>query len=468
MIKFGTSGFRGIIAENFTKENIQKIAYAVAESIKTTEAVPIGFDNRFMGRVFAEWFAEVLTAYGKKVKFFTKAVPSPLIAFETKNAEFGFMITASHNPYFYNGIKAFQRGGRELTSQQNENLEKIANRVKQKKIKTLSLAEAQQKGLLEFSDDIKPYCDSVISQLNVRRIQTAGLVGVFDAMNGSSVECTKYIAKNLGIVLQFLRANVDTNFGFSLPAPYEKNLANLSTLVKKNKSNFAFAFDGDGDRASFVDENGKFYDCNYISAVVYDYMMSKEPCDFVKNCAMTSLIDKIAEVNNREVFLANVGFKNTAVEMLNNQNALLGSESNGMAFKNHLLFKDGIFLAFMVAEILAMSKTSLGSLVAKTKNKYNFPCETVEYAYPFNEKQREYIEKIVFKKKQLPETGLKIESVSYADGLRIIFEGGYWGVIRFSGNENVIRLFAEMPTRKKADDIIKIFEKFIGLTERQI
>ncbi|MBR4407478.1 MAG: hypothetical protein IKT27_04095 [Clostridia bacterium] len=309
MIKFGTSGFRGIIAENFTKENIQKIAYAVAESIKTTEAVPIGFDNRFMGRVFAEWFAEVLTAYGKKVKFFTKAVPSPLIAFETKNAEFGFMITASHNPYFYNGIKAFQRGGRELTSQQNENLEKIANRVKQKKIKTLSLAEAQQKGLLEFSDDIKPYCDSVISQLNVRRIQTAGLVGVFDAMNGSSVECTKYIAKNLGIVLQFLRANVDTNFGFSLPAPYEKNLANLSTLVKKNKSNFAFAFDGYGDRASFVDENGKFYDCNYISAVVYDYMMSKEPCEFVKNCAMTSLIDKIAEVNNREVFLANVGFK---------------------------------------------------------------------------------------------------------------------------------------------------------------
>ena len=469
MIKFGTSGFRGIIAQDFTKENVQRIAYAVAETMRTDDVVPIGYDNRFMGKQFAEWFAEILTACGKKVKLFTKPVPSPLIAFETKNKEFGFIITASHNPYYYSGIKAFQRGGRELTKQQNEQLAKIANKVKDKKLKTMPLNEAENRGLLAYSDDIKPYCESVISQLDGIRIKAAQITGVFDAMNGSSVECTKYIAKSLGIVLQFLRANVDANFGFSLPAPYEKNLEGTAKLMKKSKdATFGFAFDGDGDRASFIDENGEFYDCNYIAAVVYDYILTDRPCDFVKNCAMTSLIDKIADVNNRKVFLAEVGFKNTAEQMLKNENAGIGAESNGMAFKDNILFKDGIFLAFFVAEILAKSKTTLGNLIEKTKKKYNFPCEVVEYAYPFDEKQREYIEKVVFKNKILPETGLKVESVSYADGLKITYEGGYWGVIRFSGNENVIRLFAEMPTRKQAEEVIAAYEDLIGLTERQV
>ena len=167
-------------------------------------------------------------------------------------------------------------------------------------------------------------------------------------------------------------------------------------------------------------------------------------------------------------FSANAYDRQTAEQMLKNEDALIGAESNGMAFKDNILFKDGIFLAFFVAEILAKNKTTLGNLIEKTKKKYNFPCEVVEYAYPFDEKQREYIEKVVFKNKILPETGLKVESVSYVDGLKITYEGGYWGVIRFSGNENVIRLFAEMPTRKQAEEVIAAYEDLIGLTERQI
>ena len=469
MIKFGTSGYRGIIGDSFTKENVQRVAFAVTQVMTSDDVIPIGFDNRFMGKFFAEWFAEVLTAYGKKVKFFTKPMPSPLIAFETKEKEFGFIITASHNPYYYSGIKAFQRGGRELTKEQNEKLAKLANKVKEHKIKTLTLLEAEARGLVTYSDDIKPYCDSVISKLDSTRLKTSKIVGVFDAMNGSSVECTKYIAKKLGITLQFLRANIDPNFGFSLPAPYEKNLDGVASLVAKSeKATFGFAFDGDGDRASFVDENGVFYDCNYISAVVYDYVISSTPCDFVKNCAMTALIDKIAEVNNRQVFLAEVGFKNTAEQMLKNDGVLIGAESNGMAFKDNILFKDGIFLAFYVAQVLAKNKMGLGELIQKTKKKYNYPCQVVEYAYPFNDEERSYIEKVVFKNKILPEVDLKVVDVSYADGLKITYEGGYWGVIRFSGNENVIRLFAEMPTRKQAEKVIAAYEDLIGLTQRQI
>ena len=139
MIKFGTSGFRGVIGDNFTKENVQKIAYAMAKIFNPNDIVPIGYDNRFMGKDFAQWFVEVFCAYGKKVKFFTKPVPSPLIAFETKSVELGVMFTASHNPYIYNGMKNFQKGGRELTKEQNVQIQHLANKIKHKKMSEISL-----------------------------------------------------------------------------------------------------------------------------------------------------------------------------------------------------------------------------------------------------------------------------------------------------------------------------------------
>ena len=471
MIKFGTSGFRAVIAENFTKENIQKIAYALTKVFKSQDVVPIGYDNRFMGKQFAQWISEVLLAYGKKIKFFEVPVPSPLIAFETLDVELGLMVSASHNPYIYNGIKIFQRGGRELTTQQNTALEKIANKVKLSKIQTKTFDVAIKEKQVQLTKNLTPYINSILKNVDTKLIKNSGLTIYYNAMQGSSFLPAKQIFDKLGLSVNYMNTDVNPNFKFGLPAPYKDNIHDQETLAKKDKfEDFGFALDGDGDRISFVDENGEFYDCNYISAMVYDDILSSgQKCDFVKNCAMTALVDKIAEANNQKVVLAGVGFKNTASKMLENPEALIGAESNGYAVKGHILYKDGLMGALRAIEVLAKHEKPLSKVIKSLKKKYKFPCEVVEYAYPFTDEQRSKINKLLFVDKVLPEIkGRKIEKVSYDDGLKITYENGYWGVLRFSGNENVIRLFAEMENLEECEKTIKVYEKLIGLKTRQV
>lgn len=467
MIKFGTSGFRGIIAQNFTKDAVQKVAYALAKTHKPEGIIPLGFDNRFMGKHFAKWVAQVLVAYGFKIKFFECPVPSPLIAFETAQNPFGIIITASHNPYYYNGIKLFKFGGREFTAEENLRLEKIANHAK--KIKTIDFDVAKKSKQIVCTKSLNFYQNAVLKNLDKSSLQNMQKPIIINAMGGSSAICLGSLLGKLGANAKVMNAEVNPNFNFGLPAPYACNLADQMAQIKAEKSAFGFALDGDGDRVSFLDEKGKFYDCNYISALVYDHLCSNgQPCDFVKNCAMTALIDKIAQKHNQKVVLAKTGFKHTAQQMLQHPNALLGAESNGIAFANHLLFKDGIFAGLKVASIIAQNQKPLSRQITALKKKYDFPCEVVEYAYPFNDSQRAYIQKALFEEKRLPKAlGLKVEKVCYDDGLKITYENGYWGVLRFSGNENVIRLFAEMPTEQLANKMIAEYEKLIRLKTRQ-
>ena len=465
MIKFGTSGFRGIMGEVFTKQAVQKVAFALAKTHKPQEVIPVGYDNRFMGIFFAQWVAEVLASYGFRVKFFAQPVPSPVIALETKS--FGVMITASHNPYYFNGLKIFKSNGQEFSSKENLCLQKIANRAK--KIKTMDFEHAKKQKQVIITQSTKTYEEAVLKHIDAKALN-GGQKIVLNPMNGSSTQILKNLANKCGIDVFFVNDTIDPNFGFGLPAPYQNNLSDQVQAIKQHKAAVGIAFDGDGDRMSFLDEKGKFYDCNYISALIYDNLCANGmACDFVKNCAMTNLIDIIAKSYNQNVILAKTGFKHTAQKLVENQNAFLGAESNGIAFKNHILFKDGVFGALKVLEVLAKSPKPLSKQIADIKKKYHFACECVEYAYAFDEKQREYINKTVFQEKHLPKfKNHKIISTSYDDGLKIIFEGGYWGVIRFSGNENVIRLFAEMPSLEEAESIIKEFEKLIKLKIRQV
>ncbi|MBR2220794.1 MAG: hypothetical protein IJ975_01485 [Clostridia bacterium] len=467
MIKFGTSGFRGVIAQNFTKENVQKVAFALAKTHKSEGTIPLGFDNRFMGCHFAKWVAEVLVAYGFKVKFFETSVPSPLIAFETANNPFGIIITASHNPYYYNGIKLFKTGGREFTAEENARLEKIANRAK--KIKTLDFDVAKKSRQIVCTKSLSAYQNAVLKNVDKSALKAIQKPFIINAMGGSSAHCLNDLISKLGANAKVINAHVNPNFGFGLPAPYQGNLGDQMAEIKAQKAGFGFALDGDGDRVSFLDENGKFYDCNYIAALVYDNLCQKgAPCDFVKNCAMTGLIDKIAAAHNQKVIIAKTGFKHTAQKMLENPNAFLGAESNGIAFANHLLFKDGIFAGLKIAGIIAQNQRPLSKQIQALKKKYNYPCEVLEFAYPHTDSQRAFIQKTLFEEKRLPKSlGLKVESVSYDDGLKITYENGYWGVLRFSGNENVIRLFAEMPTQEMAEKMIAEYEKLIRLKTRQ-
>lgn len=471
MIKFGTSGFRGIIADTFTKANVQKVAYALAMILKkkkqTKSIVAIGFDNRFMGREFAQSFCEVLSAYGIKSKFFEKSTSCTIIAYETINNCFGVHITASHNPFFYNGIKVFASMGRETTSEQNNEFADIANAVEIKDIKVLTFADAIKKGLVEITTDILPYCNALLKLVDSTKIKKLKLKILFNAMGGSAVESAEIVLKKLNLDYEIMNKEINPNFNNGLPAPYKQNLTNQAKRVKKEKFNLGIAVDGDGDRVSFLDENGEFYDCNYISALIYNYLLKKQKGDFVKNCALTELTTKIAERNGQKTINAEVGFKNVAQKMLENKNAIIGAESNGIALKNFIYHKDGLATSALLIEVLVNSNKPLSRLIAELKQEYNFPCETREYAYPHTDLQRSEIKDKIFVQKSLPNFPQEIIKTDYSDGLKVYFKNNYWCVIRLSGTENVIRLFAEMKDIKTCEKYIKVMEDFIGLNIRQ-
>lgn len=470
-VKFGTSGCRGEIDQTFDHDVVKRIAYAIVKLFKpdkSVRTVAVGYDNRFNSRDFAVLVAEVLTAYGYKVMFYNESVPSPLVSYASKIYDLGIMITASHNPFSHNGIKVFTRGGVEANRQQADYMERVANKVNSVKIKTLDFNRAITAGKIELTKDIKPYCQSVIALLDAKKITESQPNLLINAMHGSSVNCLKYICEKLKLKkYEIINTEYDCFFGGIQPAPYVGHLTAQGKKIVGKKYSLGFAVDGDGDRLTIVDKDGKFYDCNYVCAIVIHYFAKYKNITgrIVKNNAMSSLITKVAKDNNCTTQDAQTGFAQITSIMLQNPDSYLGAESNSICLKNHIYSKDGILGGMLVTDALCTMQKTFGEVVEYLKEVEHYPCAPIEYAYPITESDRARITKQIFEDKLLPD--LPIVKVEYECGCKMYFKNDYWACIRFSGSENVLRLFSEQSTLKKSNDIIKILEDFVNIHTRQ-
>ncbi len=470
-VKFGTSGCRGEIDQTFNCNVVKRIAYAIVKLFKpdkTIRTIAVGYDNRFNSRNYAMLVCEVLTAYGFKVYFYNESVPSPLISYASKIYDLGVMITASHNPFSHNGIKVFTRGGVEANRQQANYMESVANKIKSSKIKTIDFDKAINSNKIELTTDIKPYCKSVLELLDTKTITQTQPNLLINAMHGSSVNCLRYICEKLKLKkYDIINTDYDCFFGGIQPAPYVGNLAAQGKKIVSKKYTLGFAVDGDGDRLTIVDKDGKFYDCNYVCAIIiYFFARFKNITGrIVKNNAMSSLIPKIAKDNNCTTQDAQTGFAQITSIMLQNPDSFMGAESNSICLKNHIYSKDGILGGMLVSDALCTMKKSFGELVEYLQQIEHYPCVPIEYAYPVTEDDRTRITKQVFEDKLLPD--LPIVKVEYECGCKMYFKNDYWACIRFSGSENVLRLFSEQSTLKKSNNVIKILEDFINIHIRQ-
>jgi len=472
MIKFGTSGFRGILGDNYTKENVQRIAHALCTIAKEDEIenpnVVIGYDNRFMSKEFAMWVSEVL-ATTMKVIFYEIPAPTPLISFETQKANFGIMLTASHNPYSYNGIKVFLGGGRDCDDEYAKRIEKIANKVKYSVITSIPFEDAVKNKKIEYAKNIKSYCDSILSFVDVKKIQKSNLKILSNSMHGNSTACITYLLNKLKVNYEIMNENIDPYFEHGLPAPYQQNLKTQIKRVVNEKFDFGFAFDGDSDRFSLISSSGKYYDCNFVGAVLYYYLISvkKYNCSITKNYALTSLMFKLAENFGKHCYETKVGFKNIALNMFETD-SLIGVENNGISFKPHSLIKDGPLVAIFLIDALCAIGKNFDELLNDIQKAMNFKSEMVDYNYVISEQQKESLYKKFFVDKKKPKfSGRKIKTIDYTDGYKIIFTDDYWTMFRFSGTENVVRLYAEMKSLKECNKVIAELEKQLGVKTRQ-
>lgn len=463
MIKFGTGGWRAIIAEHFTKANVQILAQAVVDEMDKKEIV-IGYDRRFLSNIAAEWLSEVFAANGVKVHLINRASPTPLIMFATRqlDCDFGLAVTASHNPAIYNGVKVFTKGGRDATEEVTTQLQKRIDEGVN--VKTIDFEEGKNQGLITILNPQNDYLDSILEFVDADAIKKANLRVLVDTMYGVSKTSLSILLNTTRCDVDIINDRHDTLFGGKLPSPESSTLHKLSDLVKENNYDMGIATDGDADRIGIIDENGRFIHPNLLLALIYEYLLVEKDWKgpAVRNLSTTHLLDRIAEKHGQYCVETPVGFKHIT-ENMEKHNAIIGGESSGgLTISGHIKGKDGIFAALLLVEMVSVTGKQIGQLVNELYQEYG-SLYNEERDYSFSIEKKSEINDLVFTQKQVPTFNEAIKEVSYMDGLKVYFENGSWISARFSGTEPLLRIFAESSTLDETLDKISIMENFLGL-----
>jgi phosphomannomutase len=469
MIQFGTGGWRAVIGDGFTRDNIRKIAAALARRMKregcAEEGICAGYDRRFLSREALIWFCEVLAGEGVRVAFVNMSCPTPQIMFTVKEKKlpYGAMVTASHNPAVWNGIKLFTAGGRDAAQDVTEAIQEEANRLADADIRDMDFEKAKAEGIIRIIDPRDAYLDSILKQINTEAIRKRRLRIVLDPMFGVSLSGLQTILYTCRCDIDVINDRHDAFFGRHLPAPNPDTLVDLQYAVKEHRADVGIATDGDADRLGIIDENGRYVTANEILALLYYYLMEYKGWRgaAVRNIATTHLLDRIAEDYGQECIEVPVGFKHISAGMEAHEALIGGESSGGLTVRGHISGKDGLYAASLLVEMLSVSGKKLSELLKDLYRKYG-EMHTAEYDWALTPESREEIAGIILEEKRLPDFGRKVEKVSYLDGCKVYLEDG-WVIVRFSGTEPRVRIFAEAETEEKARRTVKQMAEFTGL-----
>lgn len=471
MIKFGTGGWRAIIGDEFTKENIRLLAKAMCDKMKAegvADKMVIGYDRRFLSKEAMQWAAEVFAAEGITALLVNKSSPTPLIMFYTMkyNLPYGMMVTASHNPAIYNGIKVFTKGGRDADEQQTADIERYVAKLQPDDVKGMEYDKALALGLIQEIYPLNEYLDNIIAAVDMQAIRDAGLRVALDPMYGVSETSLKTILLTARCDMHTIHDRHDTLFGGKLPAPTATTLRGLQTCVLDNNCDIGIATDGDADRIGVIDDTGRFLHPNDILVLLYYYLVKFKGWHgpVVRNLATTHMLDKVAERFGEKCYEVPVGFKYISAKMTETDAIIGGESSGGLTVKGHINGKDGVYAAALLVEMIAVT----GKKLSRIYKDIEAECGSIfmeERDYKFSREKKAEMQQMLMQDKKLPELPFAIRQVSYMDGCKVYFENGGWVVARFSGTEPLLRIFCEMPTVKEAKTVSEIYEDFLGLKQ---
>lgn len=470
MIKFGTGGWRAIIGDEFTKANIQLLAQGLVNKMESEgvaeKGIVMGYDRRFLSKEAMQWAAEVFAAANIKSYLINKSSPTPLIMYYVMKHEFayGMMITASHNPAIYNGIKVFTAGGRDADEIQTKDIEDYTSDVKESQVKVMEYEAGKTAGLIEEIYPLNEYLDNIIASVDMDSIRSAGLKVAVDPMYGVSETSLKTILMTARCEVATIHDRHDTLFGGKMPTPSANTLHSLQNYVLDKKCDIGIATDGDADRIGVIDDAGNFLHPNDILVLLYYYLVKfrgwRGPV--VRNIATTHMLDKVAKQFGEVCYEVPVGFKYISAKMQETGAIIGGESSGGLTVHGHINGKDGIYAAALLIEMIAVTGKKLSDIMKDI----SVECGEIhmeERDYKFTQEKKDAMYKVLMEEKQIPELSFEIDHISYLDGSKVYFANGGWVIARFSGTEPLLRIFCEMPDAADAKIICEAYEKFLGL-----
>ncbi len=470
-IKFGTDGWRAIIAKDFTVDNVARVAQATALWLLKNNKKPtvvLGHDSRFGGELFAETASKIFACNGIKVYLAKGFVSTPMISFGTvqKKADLGIIITASHNPPSYNGFKIKGSYGGPLLPEKIEEIEEMISEKNQINLDKLSLEEFSKTGLVESIDLETMYCKHIEKNFDLDLIRNSGIRLAYDAMYGAG----QNVIRRLLPEATLLHCDNDPSFQGQAPEPIHKNLQELSNLIKKESSiDCGLATDGDADRIGLYDADGKFIDSNHIILLLIKYLYEEKGMrgKVVTSFSVSPKIGKMCSYYGLDQKTTKIGFKHIAGIMLNEDVLVGGEESGGIAIKGHIPERDGIWMGLTILECMAKSGKSLQELI------YDVYMIVGPFVFERSDLhlQEELKNKIVNNcQMNLYQNfgSYKILRIENTDGYKYFFSDDEWLMIRASGTEPVLRNYAESGSPQNTALILKAAEETLMKAEQKL
>ncbi|HBA88926.1 MAG TPA: phosphoesterase [Geobacter sp.] len=459
-IQFGTDGWRGIIADTFTFENLSLVAQATMDYMHKEglagKGLVIGYDRRFLSREFAERVAGVAAGNGIRTWLSDGYAPTPAVswAVHEKGAGAGVMITASHNPPRYNGFKVKESFGGSARPSTTKVLEQmVAQNIASSRPVLLSpLADGIASGLVQVVDVTAPYLAQLRRYVDLELIHSAGIKAVVDPMFGAGCGLLPHLVPGITEI----HGTENPSFGGHPPEPIAEHLGELSEVVRDGFFQVGLALDGDADRIGAVDETGEFFSSHRIFTVLLRHLYERKGVrgGVVKTVSTTRMIDLLAEKYGLELFETPIGFKHICEMMLDNDILMGGEESGGLGVKGHIPERDGILMALLLLEAMAMSGKGLRALLEETMDEIgHFHYTRIDLPID-NESKKRLLE-------QLNAGGItsiagfEVAQHNFSDGFKYIFEDGSWLLIRPSGTEPVLRLYSEAGDPEKVSRLLQ-------------
>jgi len=458
MIKFGTDGWRGIISEDFTFNNVRLVAEGIADYIsgrgEEGKGIVVGYDARFLSAEYAADCAGVLAAKGIKVWLADSLMSTPALTWQVKDraAAGGVMITASHNPGKYNGLKFKASYGGSASPEIMAEIERCVRPLEESGRIFQKVTGASD---IEYFAPRTSYLEHVKAMLDKKVL--AGFKGkiLFDVMHGAAMGYPNELAKEYGLNVAELHSEFNPSFGGVNPEPIEKNLAALRQAVLEEKAYIGLATDGDGDRIGAIDADGRFINPHQIIALLTKYLVEKRGWTggVVQTLTVSELVKRVARKYGLKLYETPVGFKYITTLMLKEDILIGGEESGGIGLKNYIPERDGVLLGYFLIEMVAAYGRTLGQLIDEMMGELGWFYYDREDLHLENEK-KERLMKALADNPPSKLNGLDIVSSDLSDGCKLYLSDG-WVMLRASGTEPIVRIYAEANEPNRLHAILK-------------
>jgi phosphomannomutase len=454
-IKFGTDGWRGLIGEDFSFANVRRVAAAIAEYVRKESApadgLVVGYDTRFLSEECAALAAQQVAAEGIPVVLADGPTPTPAIshAVVERGASGAIVITASHNPYRWNGVKFKAPYGGSASPAIMRRIEMHLRAVARRGLRRAKDAP------IEKADLVSPYLEKLKTLVHLDRIRDSGRRIVIDPMFGAGRGCLVRLLDEAGIPCREIHSEHNPLFPGLNPEPIEPHISDLRRAVFETGYDAGFATDGDADRVGAIDRDGNTVDSHKIFSILLKHLAEDRGMrgEVVKTFSTTQMIDKLARKLDLPLHITPIGFKYICELMLKRNILIGGEESGGIGIKGHLPERDGILNSLLLAEVMADRGRTLGELIRELTEEFG-PHEYGRVDLEIERKAANRAVHQVASGKIKSVAGLKVTGINDMDGAKMLFGESAWLLVRASGTENILRLYAEAPSREQVKELL--------------